>query len=279
MPRKITIFQMDDTENSPKAIDIGASSMMVLYSPVACIRDLLERRKEFENPGVYILKFDSDDSNYPEIVYVGEAENLKTRIKQHLTDDKQNFIECISVVSTKEGELTKAHIKNMESRLYQEINVAKGSKLMNSSVPTLSTLSDADECIIDDFIDKLKIVLPLCGFKCLIPVTALKITVENVYSIDSKGKGIHADMIIADNAYIVLKNSTACKEVTKSFSYNKQRDKLIDSGVLVIENGLYKFIDNTKFNSASQASSVVFGAMSNGLDSWKDSMGKTLKDS
>ena len=77
MPKKITIFQMEDVENSPKTIDIGGSSMSVIYIPRKKIKDLMEKMDEFKRPGVYILKFDPDNDDYSEKVYIGEGEPLK----------------------------------------------------------------------------------------------------------------------------------------------------------------------------------------------------------
>ncbi|AEF84156.1 conserved hypothetical protein [Treponema primitia ZAS-2] len=277
MAKKVTIFQMDDTENSPKIIDIGGSSMVVLYSPIACITEWLER-KELENPGVYILRYDSDDVNFSDSVYIGEAEILRERLNQHLKTDKLEFKECIVVVSTKDGELTKAHIKNMESKLYQLSDSAKNSKIFNATKPTLSTLSLADESIVDEFIRQLKMVLPLCGFLCLSPTTAQIILETNTFIIDNKTKGIYARMVIENNHYIVLKDSTVCKDVTASFIYKKNREKLIDAGILVFENDQYKFTENTIFSSPSQPASIILGSTVNGQDVWKNNNGKTMKE-
>lgn len=42
-----------------------------------------ENRKELSSPGVYFL-FDRDDINDKPLVYIGEAENIISRLKQHL---------------------------------------------------------------------------------------------------------------------------------------------------------------------------------------------------
>ena len=100
MPKKITIFQMDDVENSPKTIDIGGSSMSVVYIPRTKLKELMDTMEEFKRPGVYILKFDPSSDDYSEKVYIGEGEPLKTRIYQHFSDSKNEFKECVIITST-----------------------------------------------------------------------------------------------------------------------------------------------------------------------------------
>ena len=61
------------------------------------------KRKDSENTGVYFL-FGKDESNF-DTVYVGEAEKMFTRLKQHLKEDYWN--DCIAVIS-KDNLLNKA---------------------------------------------------------------------------------------------------------------------------------------------------------------------------
>jgi hypothetical protein len=120
MAKKIEIYQLEDNEPSPKIIHIPGKSLSVIYSPSASLKPLMNQLNEFNGSGVYILKFDpSDSTNYDEKVYIGEAEQLKIRLLQHFSDEWKDFKECIVVISTRENELTKAHIKNMESKLYK----------------------------------------------------------------------------------------------------------------------------------------------------------------
>lgn len=51
------------------------------------------KRNDSENTGVYFL-FGKDESNF-DTVYVGEAEKMFTRLKQHLKEDYWN--DCIAI--------------------------------------------------------------------------------------------------------------------------------------------------------------------------------------
>ena len=280
MSKKITIFQIDENETGPKTIEIGGSSIKAIYSTRSRLKDLLERT-EYGNPGVYILKSDSVDQNYSERVYIGEADPLSTRLKQHLADSDKDFKECIAITSTNLGELNKAHIKNMESKLVQMAYEAKNAEIDNANNPTRSTLSEADESLVDMFLSQARFILPLCGFSMLIPTTTNissdPIKNESKYYI--KRKNVEAAMIVKPEGYIVLKKSMACREKTASLgSYSEQRERLIKEQILILKDDHYEFAQDAIFSSPSAASSIVLGTSTSGPEEWKNEKGKKLKD-
>jgi hypothetical protein len=244
------------------------------------MKELMERMDEFKRPGVYILKFDPDNEDYSEKVYIGEGEPLKTRINQHFSDSKNEFKECVIITSTRENELTKSHIKNMESKLYDLAVDAKNAEVDNTNRPTKSSLSKAEEAVVDSFIDQIKIILPLCGFICFIPTIAQDNIVRNdTFKID-KGN-VYAEMIIDNNKYIVLKGAKARKETSPKYLHSvmETRNKLINNKDIVLENDVYIFKENVIFNSSSNAASVVLGYNVSGLEEWiNKANNKKLKD-
>ena len=279
MSKKITIFQMEDIENSPKRIDISGLTMTIIYIPRQNIKDLLDKEDDFNRPGVYILKFDPDNDDYSEKIYIGEGEPLKTRINQHLKNPEMDFKECVIITSTRENELTKSHIKNMESKLYDIAVEAKNSEIYNSNKPTKSSLSKADEDLVDDFIKQIKIILPLCGFNCFVATTTQVINNSEIYNI--KINNITAEMIIEDNKYIVKKGSLANIKTAPKYSqiYKETRKKLLNNNDIVQENDVYVFKENIIFSSSSHAASVVLGYNVSGLETWiNKNNNKKLKD-
>jgi hypothetical protein len=282
MPKKITIFQMEDIENSPKTIDIHGSSLSVVYIPRIRLKEYMEKLNEFKHPGVYILKSDSESGVFSEKVYIGEGEPLKDRISQHISNDKNEFKECVIITSTRENELTKAHIKNMESKLFEIAINCKNAEVDNTNRPTKSSISLADESYINDFIEQIKIILPLCGFNCFIPTTIItdNLIKDNIFTIIQKN--IKAEMVIEQGNYIVLKGSRAKKDTTSNFKYHhtykELRDRLINNNILMLENDEYVFQENTVFTSSSAASTIVLGYPISGLEAWKNNQGEKLKN-
>ena len=81
-----------------------------------------------ENTGVYFL-FGKDESNF-DTVYVGEAEKMFTRLKQHLKEDYWN--DCIAVIS-KDNLLNKAHVKYLENKFYNIAQDTGRANVLNST--------------------------------------------------------------------------------------------------------------------------------------------------
>ncbi|BDA80259.1 hypothetical protein LPTSP3_g31890 [Leptospira kobayashii] len=280
MGKKITIYQIDDNETGPKTIEVGGSSLRAIYSPRSRLKELLNRT-EYKNPGIYVLNSFPKENTFNERIYIGEADPLEERLKNHLSDDTKDFVECVAVFSSNPGELTKAHIKNMESKLYVFATNSKNCEIDNSNKPTLSTLSEADESLVDNFIQQIKLIFPLLGFRFLIPSTILSenIELQNLQKFKITRKGLSANLIINDQGYVVLKGSTASKEVFSSLgSYTALRNKLIETNVLIESNGHLVFNEDTIFSSPSAASCIVLGTASSGPEEWKTETGIKLKD-
>lgn len=95
-------------------------------------------RPDAENTGIYFL-FGKDENNV-DTLYVGEAEKILTRLKQHLKDALY-WSDCIVVVS-KDNLLNKAHVKFLESKFYGLAKTAGRSVVINSTIPTCSSISE-----------------------------------------------------------------------------------------------------------------------------------------
>src|SRR5580692_626652 len=78
--------------------------------------DELLAREELDKAGVYILLGNDPVTNAPH-AYIGEAEVIRERLKQHRT--KEFWVSAIVFVS-KDENLTEAHIRYLESRLLTE---------------------------------------------------------------------------------------------------------------------------------------------------------------
>ncbi|NLT51680.1 MAG: hypothetical protein GXX85_12260 [Ignavibacteria bacterium] len=56
MGKKLTVFLIDGKEFGPKIIEIGNWVGKGIYSPRISLVELLNKRVEFSNPGIYFLK-------------------------------------------------------------------------------------------------------------------------------------------------------------------------------------------------------------------------------
>jgi hypothetical protein len=123
----------------------------------------------------------------------------------------------------------------------------------------------------------LKIILPLCGYNCLIPTTVNSDDIKDVEKYNIKRKDIEANMIIDKNAYIIIKDSTARITNNEFHSKNLIKKFLQDGNIKLLEDkNIYLFIENTVFTSSSAAASIVLGSSASGNESWLNKDGKKL---
>ena len=117
------------------------------------------QRNDSENTGVYFLFGKNEENN--DTVYIGEAEKMFTRLKQHLKDSKY-WNDCIAVIS-KDNLLNKAHAKYLENKFYLLAKDAGRSTVINSTVPTCSSISEYDEAMLQEFISNAKLLVNTLG--------------------------------------------------------------------------------------------------------------------
>lgn len=285
MGKKLTVYMIDGTEYGPRFGEIGNWVGKAVYSPRASINKIMSR-VEFDNPGVYCLKGDPNNEAYEERIYIGEAENIRARLKQHLVDPNKDFKELIFFVS-KDELLTKTQIRYLESRLVQLAIDAKTAQIENGNSPNLPTLHEADISDMEYFLEQIRLILPVMGFKFLISSTVKKSTedapaeirsVNESYSI--KTRTFKATMKETDQGYIVSKGSEAKRSLSASCTetYRNMRKKLIDKKILVKVDDKLIFAEDTIFNSPSAASNMVLGRNSNGFTEWVNDSGASFKE-
>ncbi len=285
MGKKLTVFMIDGTAYGPRLSEIGNWVGKAIYSPRAAINKIMTR-SEFNNPGIYCLKGDPTDEAYDEKIYIGEAENIRTRLKQHLSDPNKDFKELIFFVS-KDELLTKTQIRYLESRLVQIAIDAKTAQIDNGNSPSLPTLHEADISDMEYFLEQIKLILPVMGFNFLISSTAKdeKILsnekddfVHETYYI--KTNSFKASMKETDQGYIILKGSEAKKRLSNSCTetYRNLRRKLLETKILIEYNDKLIFAEDAVFNSPSAASNMVLGRNSNGFTEWINDKGQSFRD-
>lgn len=285
MGKKLTVYMIDGTAYGPRLSEIGNWVGKAIYSPRASINKIIYR-PEFENPGIYCLKGDPTDEAFDEKIYIGEAENIKVRLKQHLSDPNKDFKELIFFVS-KDELLTKTQIRYLESRLVQLALEAKTAQIDNGNSPSLPTLHEADISDMEYFLEQIKLILPVMGFNFLISSTVTpkdfqlpesKSEIYETYFI--KTKTFQATMTETDQGYIVAKGSEAKKPLSKSCTetYRNMRRKLLETKIMVENGDKLIFAEDAVFNSPSAASNMILGRNSNGFSEWVNKDGLSFKE-
>ncbi len=284
MGKKLTVYMIDSTEYGPRLGEIGNWVGKAIYSPRSAVNNIIGRG-EFDNPGIYCLKGDPTGEAFDEKIYIGEAENIRARLKQHLSDSSKDFKEIIFFIS-KDELLTKTQIKYLESRLVQAAIEAKTAEIENANSPSLPTLHEADISDMEYFLDQMKLILPVMGFRFLIsstvkhsPKNDLKPTDQNVIKFLIRTSSFKAMMYESDQGYIVEKGSEAKKELSASCTetYRNLRRKLLETRIMIEKGEKLEFAEDTIFSSPSAAANMILGRNSNGFTEWITENGKTFK--
>jgi hypothetical protein len=233
-------------------------------------------RNDFVKPGVYALTGVIDDGQ-PRL-YVGEADVLVTRINQHFTGPSaKDFWTRGTAFTSKDENLNKAHVKYLESRLVALGLAAKRAKIENAKAPALPSLSEPDRAEADAFLEEMLLIYPILGIDAF---TQAPVKADEAGILLLKGKGIQGQGSNTAAGFVVFDGSRASKQVTPTIPSGivKLREQLINAGVLADDGDALRMTQSYTFTSASAAAEVLLAAAANGLITWKDASGKTLKE-
>ncbi|OAI46621.1 hypothetical protein AYO43_05895 [Nitrospira sp. SCGC AG-212-E16] len=238
--------------------------------------DELLAREELEKAGVYIL-IGSDPLTNTARAYIGEAEVIRDRLKQHKT--KEFWVSAIVFVS-KDENLTKAHVRYLESRLLTEA-AQIGRFTLEQNQAGGSKLPESDREDMEVFLARIRQLLPVLGSDILAPITQATAKAQAGGVLFCRIKGAEARGQRTANGFVIFNGCTAVLEErpsAESYPYVvAQRNQLIADGTLIERDGFLVFTKDAEFSSPSSAAVVIHGGSANGLTAWKTKDGKSLK--
>lgn len=235
------------------------------------------KREELKNVGVYFLFCNDDEGN--ESVYVGEAEDVYVRLKQHIQDykaDKEKYYWNTAVAFTGD-DLTKTTIRYLENLLVEKIKAAKKYKMLTINTYKQTVISEADEAAMSEFIYNIEILINALGYKAFEEIQSEETVNTEIFHLS--GAGAEAKGFISDRGFTVFKGSKVSDHVAPSFDKyckytSRLRQKLVDDGVLVNN----EFVVDYEFSSPSYACDVILGRSSSGPKEWKNSKNISLRE-
>lgn len=273
--KTIKIFLIDGDSNGRMSCELSNWTGKAYKIPRINIKECSDR-DDLNNTGIYLLFGKDDEDN--DLVYIGEAESVFSRLKQHLSG-KEFWNEAIVFIS-KDDNLNKAHIKYLENRLHDIAVTSKRYKVENSIIPTQSSISESDRAEMEAFIGYVKILVNTLGHKVFDEKRNVKIQEkQNVFSIKA-ARGAEGQGEPTSDGFLIFKGSKAAYLITASLSPSlvKNRQKLIDTGLLVDKGVYYEFTEDYIFSSPSYAAATLMGRNANGQTEWKLTDGRSLKD-
>jgi hypothetical protein len=273
----IRLFLPDGDAKGLRIAEISNWTGKALAAPRTEL-DRLLAREECEKTGVYVLMGADPATNTPH-AYIGEAEIIRERLKQHKS--KEFWVSAILFVS-KDENLTKAHVRYLESRLLSEAGKI-GRFTLEQNQPGGAKLPESDREDMEVFLSRIRQLLPVLGSDLLIPIAGAKARAATGGRLVCRSKGAVAFGQRTQEGFVVFSGSTAVlKERPATQKYHpfviELRKRLVAGGTLVQKGGYYSFIKDAEFTSPSAAAAVVLGGNANGLKEWKTEDGTTLKE-
>ncbi len=277
--KAIKIFLIDGEPNGRMTCELSNWTGKAYKIPRTQAKTCTDR-PDLNNTGVYMLFGKVPDDSTKSLVYIGEAEGIYARLVSHLTT-KDFWNEAVVFVS-KDENLNKAHIKYLESRLYELAAHTKRFRLENSNIPTRSSISEADQAEMEEFLANIKILVNILGYKVFeelrepdTPEREALHTFSITATRGADGKGMPTS-----DGFVVFAGSQMAHHVTQTFPKGmaKLRETLLNEAVIHEQDGKYVLTEDYLFSSSSAAAMMVMGRNANGLTEWKLLDKTTLKE-
>ena len=279
--RCIKIFLSDGAPTGLRHVEIANWSGQALACPRGRFSELANW-EESKRPGIYFL-FESAATDENSQAYIGESEDVFKRLADH--DRKKEFWNEVIIFTSKDENLTKGHIKYLESRLVEISKSAERYSLENSNTPTKSSLPRADAAAMEEFIENIRLVLGSLGHRIL--ETLSKTTTEqyvdietlNNYNLSFVANKLTGKGKVVDDGFLLLEGSQLAYKSSKSMPAKcaKLKEQMVSDGFLQDKGDHYLLIKNKIVSSSSYAADLIAGSSRSGPQSWKTSNGETLK--
>ena len=284
--RSLRLFLVDGTPNGLLTAEIMNWTGHVLTGPRSKLAELVQR-PECGRTGVYFLVGPDPENNLRFKVYIGESDDVAKRLKQHNrpeasegTTGGKDFWEKVCLVTSKDQNLTKTHVKYLESLLISIANQVGRCELLNGTAHDYGNLPESDRADMAFFLEQIRTVLPVLGFDFLRELSkpSAAVSASLVAQVSSSPRfnlevpryGISALGQEIDGEFFVLKGSKARVEwVGTERGYQGLFKQLVAEGLLVAQGSdNLVFSDDYAFSSPSAAAAVVCGRSANGRTSW-----------
>lgn len=237
------------------------------------------KREDLCDAGVYFLFCKEDDGT--DAVYIGEAENVKERLVQHIRDnqaDKEKFYWTTAVLFTGR-DLNKALIRYLENRLVEIARDSNRYKVLTKNTYKNTVMKESQVSAMDEFIENIKVLINALGYKVLEPLVSQKKTgtdgdVGVVYSMSTTSS--NANGTVTSEGFVVYKGAVVNIKAAPSLPSGivKLREKHFSEGR--VKDGVTT--EDILFSSSSTAASYISGFRMSGPKNWKTKDGRTLKD-
>ena len=185
-----------------------------LYS---CPRDHLDELlndDSVDKVGVYLLLSNKQ-------VYVGQATDLRSRIKQHKLS--KDWWERVILLTSKKDELNQSHITYLEAALIQKAIDCGTSDIENKTKGNKHNLDKYEMKLLEQFLDEAYFVLELIGVTVFVKETSKKVSHSSVLPPIKDSTKEQRELRAKGEVKVFLESSKV--KLSKFFSYAKLQEK------------------------------------------------------
>lgn len=278
--KSIELFLVNGTADSIITAELSNWNGKAIKIPrievAACKRD------DVTEVGVYFL-FGKDDDN-ADIVYIGESENVKERLVQHIRDypDKEKFYWNTAVIFIGH-DLNKALIRYLENRFVEIARKTKRYTVVTKNTYRNTVMKESQVAMMEELIEDVQILLNTLGYKVLEPLVEEARTADPVAPQPETGMlsitsgNVNATGKVTAEGFVVLEGAAINEKISErslSAGAIKQRADLLKLGK--VKN--WVTTENILFSSSSAAAVFVLGYSVSGPRAWKAADGRCLKE-
>lgn len=292
--KQLRIFLVDGTPGGLTTAEITNWTGRVVSGARSDLAELL-KRAESQRPGVYLLLGDDEQAIGGVRCYIGEAEDVAIRLKQHHAERTgKDFWDRVIVITSKDENLTKGHIRYLESRLIELARRAGRVSVENGNQTAQARLPEADQSDMEYFVEQIQVILPVLGINA-IRVRAVDASTAHpsanqtspVFHIVNAKSRVQARAQQVDGEFVMLAGSQVVAAVRDSvkFSestargyagYRAKHEALVANGAIAVSDGVGQLTRDTVFTSPSAAGAIALGRSCNGREAWVTADGETF---
>ena len=286
--KSINLFLMDGDAGGRIKCTL-ANWTGVAYKIPRTALDKCKERDDLKQSWVYFL-FGISDETGKGVVYIGQAgarkngEGILNRLQEHKRSPEKDYWTEAIVFTTSNNSFGPTEISYLENRFCNLAIEANRYEVKNGNDPTSGNITEEKESEMEEFIDYAEVIMGTLGHKLFEPISKptvkkqdgftisedtvrlhLERTIKNVGRVEASGTQTTEGFVVLQGSHISLVDDDTIPSVIKE----RRKKALIDEQGILQEDML--------FTSPSYAAMFVIGKSANGLTSWKNTNGQTLK--
>ncbi len=276
LAKTIQIFLPTGEPRGLRSAEITTRTVQAFAVPRTRLDEFFKRR-ESEQVGLYLLFGLRDDVARP-IVYIGQTEDLRSRLKYH--NAKKDFWNTAVVVVSRTQSFTQAHIRYLEWLSIAKATEAGRFAIENGNDGGKPFAPEPMEADVLDAFETMDVLVATLGFP-VFEAPASGVSGRHIGDIFyCRGPHANGKGLLVDDGFVVLKGSiTRATPVPSAEKLRPWFEELRDAGILEsISADECRLTQDYVVTSPSYAASLILARSANGWLEWKREDGKNLSE-